>query len=157
MYGNTNRRDRPFLIANDMKRKEQELLLKDLCARLPYRVEAINSNGVKGAVVDINRTYSCVGILYDVAEGHVAITPITHVKPYLRPISDMTEDEKRKFDDFCVIDEDTFLGNSGGYANQARIMDEGIDYLNSIHVDHRGLIERGLAIAVTEENNPCEV
>ena len=30
------------------------------------------------------------------------------------------------------------------------------DYLNSIHVDYRGLIERGLAIKVTPDNNPYE-
>lgn len=29
-----------------------------------------------------------------------------------------------------------------------------IDQLNAHHFDYRGLIEKGLAIAITEENNP---
>ena len=63
------------------------------------------------------------------------------VKPYLRPMSSMTDEEQY----MCRIKGGEDL--AGGVGNES-------DYLNSIHVDYRGLIEKGLAIEVTEENNP---
>ena len=61
-----------------------------------------------------------------------------YIKPYLRPMSSMTDEENKKLDEIWI----------------KHTIEEGADYLNSIHVDYRGLIEKGLAIAVTEENNP---
>lgn len=63
------------------------------------------------------------------------------IKPYLRPISLMTADEEYK----RRIERGKDL--AGGIGNES-------DYLNSIHVDYKGLIEKGLAIKVTTENNP---
>lgn len=82
-----------------MTQEEKELLLKDLCARLPYGVKVkVRSNDI--------RTVRAV----DVVEGMVhfvesdSISPfgvhIEHpttfrqvVKPYLRPMSSMTEED----------------------------------------------------------------
>lgn len=150
-----------------MTQQDKELLPKDLCARLFYRVEAINSNGVKGTVVDIDRTYNSANILYDVAEGKVAITPITQIKPYLRPMSSMTEEEMEKYNNTWEDDRAQILpiGNQLKEIYARKNFDsiwqhpvipqwKHTDWLNEHHFDYRGLIEKGLAIEVTKENNP---
>lgn len=144
-----------------MKLKEQQLLLKDLCARLPY--------GVK--VVYLATTYSIqyVDSKFDEVklEGMPHTVSIGHIKPYLRPISSMTDEE------FNSLKEETALN----YNNQLDLVDWNngcktlefwlkeipsyvailvFDWLNSHHFDYRGLIEKGLVIAVTKENNPYE-
>ena len=60
-------------------------------------------------------------------------------KPYLRPMSSMTEEEKKESGEL-------YKKNTG--------MWDDLDWLNAHHFDYRGLIDKGLAIAVTEENNP---
>lgn len=100
--------------------KNKELLLKDLSARLPY--------GVK---VKSSRRKSLVTLSLDVmTDFHLGCS----VKPYLRPLSSMTEEE-----------EITFLNKENH---------EIYDWLNAHHFDYRHLIEKNLAIEVTDENNP---
>ena len=67
-------------------------------------------------------------IMFDSAEG----------KPYLRPMSSMTGEEKKEVEDL----------NMNPFSSSVT------DWLNAHHFDYRGLIEKDLAIAVTEENNP---
>lgn len=69
---------------------------------------------------------------------------VENIKPYLRPISSMTEKEK---EDFGVP------FTSEGLVTLADTV-ECMDWLNANHFDYRGLIEKGLAIEVTKENNP---
>ena len=120
-----------------MKPEDKQLVLKDLCARLPYGVH-IWSNDKKhlklwGIEQDDNDVYWVNG-LYEVDE----------VKPYLRPMSSMTEEEKQEYDHRleCMF-YDTMYDDAFA-----------IDWLNAHHFDYRGLIKKGLAIAVTEDNNP---
>ena len=121
-----------------MTREDNELLLKDLCARLPYKVKCHLKYGSK----EVDVILKCIDnnvARFDYGWGggfHVSINA-DYIKPYLRPMSSMTDEE---------------------YAEYVRLVHEGyahdiVDYLNSIHVDYRGLIQRGLAIKVTEENN----
>ncbi|MEE3414836.1 MAG: hypothetical protein VZR53_05645 [Prevotella sp.] len=78
---------------------------------------------------------------------------IESIKPYLRPMSSMTEEEKKEFDNFCVIDEFVWEGKTEiGYKNQAIIMSVAINWLLKKHFDFMDLIPKGLAIEVTEEN-----
>lgn len=76
------------------------------------------------------------------------------VLPYLRTMSSMTEEEKHELLRFGVVNLDRDNNATDvccvGFGNHAKVQ----DYLNSIHVDYRGLIPKGLAIEVTEENNP---
>lgn len=116
-----------------MKNKEKELLLKDLCGRLPYGVKVAKDNVI----------YPLTGI--DIALGYVELAvseriSIEEAKPYLRSMSSMTEEEKKEVHYFV---ESHKLGNcsrSGAIS----------DYLNSIHIDYRGLIEKGLALEAPE-------
>lgn len=63
------------------------------------------------------------------------------VLPYLRPMSSMTEEEKRDYQAFFNYD-------------GVEYPEEYVDWLNKKMFDYRGLIEKGLAIEVTKENNP---
>ena len=111
-----------------MKAQDKELLLKDLCARLPYEVQCEIGGRLYGP-------YTFVG---DDVEDLIAGRTF---KPYLRPLSSMTEEENKEYKN-CYQSDDT---------TTATLL---VDFYNKKHLDYRGLIEKGLAIAVTEENNP---
>ena len=117
-----------------MKLKEQQLLLKELCARSPY--------GVK--VVYLATTYSIqyVDSKFDEVklEGMPHTVGIGHIKPYLRPMSSMTEEETEIFNS-------DFGGIGDGY-NSTEI--KRIDWLNANHFDYRASIDRGLALEAPE-------
>lgn len=128
-----------------MTKKERKLLIIDLCARLPYGVR-ISIDGLPNPID-----------LYSIAEedrlfyinGYYSIYEI--IKPYLRPMSSMTEKEKKAFNKFICIDEDAWLEKENGCVNQAKIMSGGVDWLNSHHFDYRGLIAKGLAIEAPKD------
>jgi len=129
-----------------MTQEEKQLLFKDLCGRLPYGVmmKVTPEGGGPGGVesYDIKLNIELLDVFSDFADVF---------KPYLRPMSSMTKEEKKEFDDFCVIDEFVWSGNTEkGYPNQAIIMSEGIDWLLAHHFDYRGLIEKGLALEAPE-------
>ena len=130
-----------------MKQEDKELLLKDLSARLPYGVIChieceitLDSKINAISVPPFNYPYKA-----DVHTGTCGLSweHIQLAKPYLRSMSSMTDEEQY----ICRIKRGEDL--AGGVGNES-------DYLNSIHVDYRGLIEKGLAIEVTPDNNPYE-
>jgi len=128
------------------KEEKKELLLKDLCARLPYGVIALVK--LKDKYDDI------VKRKLEITEGNVAkVFNIGNnnwydCKPYLRPISSMTKEEDEEYRN---IDNQSYSCPKD-YAHIPA--QERIDWLNAHHFDYRGLIEKDLAIKVTEENNP---
>ena len=136
-----------------MTKEEKQLLLVDLCARLPFEVKVqYLTGGDKTYICNVDQISiksQCVGI----AEiGHTIFTwrTIDRIKPYLRPMSSMTEEEKHELLKFGVVNLDK--GNNAidvccvGFENHAKVQ----NYLNSIHVDYRGLIEKGLALEAIE-------
>ena len=120
-----------------MKQEEKQLLLKDLCARLPYRVKVKSS-----------RRRSLVTLSLDVmTDFHLGCS----VKPYLRPLSSMTDEKQKEFVGFhCVTLCPIIMKDCLTIENESNMF----DWLNAHHFDYRNLIERGMAIKVTEENNP---
>jgi hypothetical protein len=134
-----------------MTQEEKTLLLQDLCARLPY-----------GVIVDYKENefeiphWRITTIYPETLDGWIGYNKrvgagsesgsrpfkIGDVKPYLRPMSSMTEEEKEE-----LIK--NFWGSDG-----IRDTIEEVDWYLSKHFDIRGLIEKGLAIEVTKENNP---
>lgn len=116
-----------------MTNEEKQLLLVDLCARLPYGVIGLYTWKCKESY---NRELT--GNLYDELCSSWNSTEDSQFLPYLRPMSSMTEDEKNymeELSDFkCTPDK----------ASQK------IDFYNSHHVDYRGLIPMGLAIEAPE-------
>lgn len=131
-----------------MTQQEKHLLLKDLSARLPYGVKFGIGSGKLGSynLVEINAQKE--KILY----GAKLYIDLDICKPYLRPMSSMTEEEQKEFDEFCVIDEDAWMDKGiSGYVNQAEIMSKGVDWLNNHNFDYRGLIKKGLAVEAPKD------
>lgn len=112
-----------------MTENEKQLILKDLCARLPYGTIYNDIHG-DSIVTYIDLEEACVYLPdFDECRG------IDDIKPYLRPMSSMTKEENTKY-------EYGFL-----YSNDLQIYaEEYIDWLNEHHFDYRGLIEKGLAL-----------
>ena len=73
------------------------------------------------------------------------------LKPYLRSMSSMTDEERNLIRKYC--DEHDRLIYDIGVSGQVHSKNI-VDWLNAHHFDYRGLIEKGLAIEVTENNNP---
>ena len=128
-----------------MKLEDKELLLKDLCARLPYKVKVCD---------DMKRIYTLtLGTSYLIdlfySDGDYVDVPI---KPYLRPMSSMTEEEKKEYQSLREID----ISHDGDDNFMIYYFDnvESVDWLNENMFDFRELIPAGLAIEVTKENNP---
>ena len=116
-----------------MTQENKELLLKDLCARLPY--------GVYVQVVDrVGYTHTWE-IKPEIIEKMG--WSFKSVKPYLRPMSSMTVEESGEY--YNIETKNLFSWE---------ISSKQMDWLNAHHFDYRGLIEKGLAIEVTEDNNP---
>ena len=145
-----------------MTQKDKELLLKDLCARLPYGVMCIFSEPPYGEITEPLKMGGLRAFIEDKWK----------VKPYLRPMSSITEEEAKElsilygFKDILSIKiTDEYIDvvvDDGVCSAETRTIwyDEIIssieifDWLNAHHFDYRGLIEKGLAIAVTKENKP---
>lgn len=119
-----------------MTQEDKQLLLKDLCARLPYGVVCYNSDTESNFklcdTADIDSGYPT----FDYGYGELET-----VKPYLRPMSSMTEKEKN---DYLNTFKKSIIGTD---EEDGRVWTvDSIDYLNAHHFDYRGLIEKGLAI-----------
>ena len=137
------------------KYKEKEIvLLKDLSARQPYKVKILCERWDSEHGCEFNTVEELVGIddrfIYtlwrDERDKHTIQEPcsIIDYKPYLRSMSSMTEEEKDWYYNF--IDRKFYYESAS----------ELVDWLNAHHFDYRGLIPKGLAIEVTEKNNPYE-
>ena len=138
-----------------MTQEDKDLLLKDLCTRLPYGVKGIISYNGDKDVFTLIGTYNTVLHLSDNEACNVE-----DFKPYLRPMSSMTDDEKdglSKFGTNDKWDEDGVTIETEGTTSVLlyyHCLYIPLDWLNAHHFDYRGLIEKGLAIAVIEDNNP---
>ena len=131
-----------------MKPENKELLLKDLCARLPYGVKIELTWWVIGEGTCLSTTLEPDHIeqIRNDELGDVEI------EPYLFPMSSMTEEQKKEYNllqNFVPIYYYGFdiIVDKELYDNW-----ESIDYLNAHHFDYRGLIEKGLAIDATGLN-----
>ena len=148
-----------------MTQEDKQLLLKDLCARLPYGVKVrIESDWF----YDEREPYDTA--LKSEVLGHL-IADVYSVKPYLRPMSSMTDDEREGFwysvldmnwREYLYCEDDNeemetapfpFTENGCGfYLDNFYLHDSFavIDWLNAHHFDYRELIEKGLALEAPE-------
>lgn len=122
-----------------MTQEEIKLLLTDLCARFPYGVKiAIHGSG---KLILRNVINSSIGWYVD-AEGAPTDFSIDEVKPYLRPMSSMTEEEYKTYKN---------VSHHSHYGSPSEQYYSSIDWLNEHHFDYRGLIEKGLALEAPED------
>ena len=109
----------------------KDLLIRDLCARLPY--------GVKISVNDKVESLQGINILDNVVEyGSFLVSDIEEVRPYLFPLSSMTEEQEKEW---------RYTLSSDG-----NITYDTVDWCNENHIDYRGLIPMDLAIDATGLN-----
>ena len=135
-----------------MSPEDKELLLKDLCSRVPFVVWCYYPNGT-GAYGPLSGVVGEKCYFFGSDSYNVE-----NVKPLLRPLSDMTEEEKEEIKKDYLV---SFLGNrirlyyhSEGYWDNDLTPDNKdytdlLDWLKAHHFDHRGLISKGLAIDIT--------
>ena len=127
-----------------MTQEEKDLLLKDLCARLPYGVHIYNK---------MNNSPISARMMLDFY--HIRMlnqNKFEFIKPYLFPISNMTEEQKKEYESLCIkkTSECTDLYDiifTKDYYDTV----ESIDYLYKNHIDIRGLIPLGLAKDATDK------
>lgn len=112
-----------------MTKEDKQLLLRDICGRLPYLVKGLYQ--WKGNV-PFDRELD--GSLYDELYLSLYATEDSSFKPYLRPMSSMTEEETDTYDRMVMC-------------NASWVVD---DWLLSHHFDYRGLIEKWLALEAPE-------
>ncbi len=131
-----------------MAQENKELLLKDLCARLPYKVIVKYKSREKEGEVKI--TCGNIGYVAELGNGWWK-----ECKPYLRPMSSMTEEESNELESitFPLMEKD-WDANENPACIRWIDVPKYMDFILSHHFDYQGLIEKGLAIEVTEYNNP---
>lgn len=138
-----------------MTQKQKDLLLKDLCARLPYGVKCLVNYTICNETTDYNDVKSSV------VDTITEIDPQTEryffrwpcewfesneFKPYLFPLSSMTEEQKIIYGDLCYA-----IIHSLAWDTQAAL-NELNDWLNKNHFDHNNLIPMDLALDATNLN-----
>ena len=122
-----------------MTQKDRELLLRDLCARLPYGVIVLTPNG-SGHVCEINFTIFGYELGVNINPIIRDTFSINDVKPYLFPLSSMTE-KQEEYNNLNSYELGCFPHT-----------EEALDYLIKNHFDYRGLIPMGLAFDATGLN-----
>ena len=130
----------------------KKILIRDLCSRLPY--------GMKCYIPEINIVRTLGTVQYDEENTLFDFWNETHTryehqlylsefKPYLFPLSSMTEEQKEEFNtqslklQLQVIDEEIMYEKATEFE---------VDFYNKHHLDWRGLIPMGLAIDATGLN-----
>jgi hypothetical protein len=112
-----------------MTQEQEDLLLQDLCARLPYGV-ILNCCNIVSETLTLLGYNGLVNNDYDIDE----------VKPYLFPLSSMTKEQNLEYLSTC----------RGG--NAYHPTSNTFDWFDKNHFDYRGLIPMGLAIDATGLN-----
>jgi hypothetical protein len=154
-----------------MTQEDKELLLKDLCARLPYGVKCIEKTPIEDFqdknLWEIDRIRSDTN-MFGMSNCYVCYgqyEDIHNIKPYLFPLSSMTEEQMEELKELCNMytpDDDYHpYAYKGIKVLYKHILDDNykfnfkidvIDWFNKNHFDYRGLIEKGLAIDATGLN-----
>lgn len=127
-----------------MKNEDKQLLLKDLCARLPYRVKYIRDSWNYESDQEIPVIETLDYIDKDGYISHTKVYTVEDIKPCLFPLSSMTEEQKKELQSLII--QDAFSTSNNTFTSQ--------DFYCKYHFDYRGLIPMGLAIEVTKKNNP---
>ena len=147
-----------------MKQEDKDLLLQDLCARLPYGVKCQIKGEEDFEPLKLKSFIQGKGFyafdFYIKENSSLTFKELDEFKPYLFPLSSMTEEQKIEcikgtdieldeyneiWSTFPISNSDIVLTNLNNWLNV-------INWLNKNHFDYRGLIEKGLAIDCTNLN-----
>ena len=138
-----------------MTQEEKQLLFKDLCARLPYGVRVkisdkdilLVENNEKGTL-DGKETISDNNFVIK-CDKNSWIISCDGFKPYLRPMSSMTEEEHEQYMDFMLWSYNDYDATTTTCVDKERI-NEYKEFIYSHHLDDCGLIPMGLALEAPE-------
>lgn len=147
-----------------MTQEQKDLLLKDLCSRLPYGVKCeVIKYRIDGEMVFIRNGSSALELTVDNVKELVTNNLYT-IKPYLLPLSSMTEEQFEELKFFADL---TYEGNTlelVGWNDNCKTLEfwleetpsycviKVFDWCNKNHFDYRGLIPMGLAENATDKN-----
>ena len=126
-----------------MTQEDKELIFNELCARLPYHVKCkiwLKDGTTEEGLLDLQHNYD------NVLQDAFYYNKIKDIKPYLRPMSSMIEEEK---EEYCQLQQKVIY-NSKGIVNEN--VTKYINWLYKNHFDINGLIPMGLAIDATGLN-----
>ena len=123
-----------------MTPEEKQLLIKDLCARLPYGVEIICEASPRSLTLSAH-------MLDEIIKDSNKL----QWKPYLRPLSSITEEEKEEASEAIEIELKALQGPGGFTVENAASYTFMIDFYNKHLLDYRGLIEKGLALEAPKD------
>ncbi len=138
-----------------MTQEDKELLLKDLCARLPYGVKVktrLKIHTLKGLFyTEYGGVMGCLlnKSVPNWVSPKTVNYPLEQIKPYLFPLSSMTEEQKKELADVLI---EMQLKAISDVINGEDVAAYEIDFYNKHHIDYRGLIPKGLAIDATGKN-----
>lgn len=142
-----------------MTQEQKDLLLKDLCSRLPYGVKVRYSSYEKF----ITCTLQAIDYVYnnvDLWSKDACFNPvnISKIKPYLFPLSSMTEEQYNEMQTIsgkdCMehMEIEKEWRNNSPFTHLPLYQHRVIEFFHKYHFDYRGLIPMGLAIDATGKN-----
>jgi hypothetical protein len=123
-----------------MTQEEKYLLLNDLCARLLYEVKCKDITlDFVGTMMEISMHDNMCRLFNDYGDNYTCF--MVNCKPYLFPLSSMTDEQKEEYENITFKDGFLTVWTTSTY-----------DWFNKNHFDYRGLIKKGLAIDATGLN-----
>ena len=140
-----------------MKQENKELLLRDLCARLPYGVKV--KLGDNPNIFDLEYRIK-FAVMYGDSDKLEDILDIINIKPYLFPLSSLTEEQRNNIskllidtqNEFSPYGEINMKGCDNLFICSVKQSNALINYCLTNHLDINGLIEKGLALDATGLN-----
>lgn len=144
-----------------MTQEQKDLLIKDLCSRLPYGVKI----DIPDLFISTKNNIEVLNEIFCGDDGEFRCNNsgmlIKYVKPYLFPLSSITREQREEFIKFadyeprledCGRHQELYYYDLVGHENNLYPNSDAIDWLDKNLFDYRGLIEKGLAIDVTGLN-----
>ena len=136
----------------ELNTEDKELLLKDLCARLPYGLLVKTPDHFNPQVINgINNELEVT------VQNNLCYSLLFVAKSYLRPMASMTEEERDEVEEIShgwfYINEDGEIFPVGGLTDSGEFEDAILptfEYFLKNHIDYRGLISKGLALEAPE-------
>ena len=128
--------------------EKKQLLLKDLGARLPHKVKV---SILGGGPMELQACiYSSIGWYFDIKDAPTDFG-LDEIKPYLRPMSSMTEKERKIVNKLIYNKESIWTSPIPVWVIDESDIEEYIDFCYSHHLDYRELIPMGLALEAPED------
>ena len=127
-----------------MTQEQRELLLKDLCARLPYGVKI----QIKNEIVVLDSVCDDDGYHFNFIGDDKEGVNIEQIKPYLFPMSSMTDEQKNELNQLFKMSLKVLMAE----IDDKEVNTFEFDFYNKYHLDWRGLIPKGLALDATGLN-----